>query len=296
MIDPGLGTLYALNVMIPINPRAVGRPNIAVAALASHPVSGMLYATDGTTLYEMNTADAQVVPIGPELDELPGAITDMVFDDSLAKVDYPALWALVDTSNRSELWAINLDRVMVVDPNAPRAERIGTVGIQNYGAIGLPCKLIPHSRWYTIDRASGQISTYDVSTAAMTAAIEDTYPFDTSSLTFVDAFGSVSVYSISSYGKLVRSKLDAEEDEAPHVVITDSELTNDAYSVAMHGDANLDGLIDVGERPEYGHYNYAVDTDAGTPNDGGPASNYPFNRRRLVEDTRCGTRRGHRLG
>lgn len=50
-------------------------------------------------------------------------------------------------------------------------------------------------------------------------------------------------------------------------------------------DYNLDGLLDLGEVRDLGTENYAIDLDPGTPNDGGDGSNYPFSRKRLVEDT-----------
>lgn len=51
-------------------------------------------------------------------------------------------------------------------------------------------------------------------------------------------------------------------------------------------DYNLDGLLDLGEIRDAGTENYAIDLDGGTQNDGGPQnSRYPFNRRRLTEDT-----------
>jgi len=57
-------------------------------------------------------------------------------------------------------------------------------------------------------------------------------------------------------------------------------------SAAMARDANLDGMIDLGERRDPGTENYAIDLSQGTQNDGGPdGSDYPFNRTRLVEDT-----------
>ncbi len=57
-------------------------------------------------------------------------------------------------------------------------------------------------------------------------------------------------------------------------------------SPAMKRDFNLDGLLDLGEIRDLGTENYAIDLDGGTPNDGGPqGSTYPFNRRRILEDT-----------
>ena len=50
-------------------------------------------------------------------------------------------------------------------------------------------------------------------------------------------------------------------------------------------DYNLDGLLDQGEVRDAGTENYAVDLYSTTDNDGGMGSAYPFNRRRLVEDT-----------
>ena len=50
-------------------------------------------------------------------------------------------------------------------------------------------------------------------------------------------------------------------------------------------DYNVDGLLDVGEVRRPGTENYAIDDDRSTINDGGPSTNYPFNRRRLTEDT-----------
>ena len=50
-------------------------------------------------------------------------------------------------------------------------------------------------------------------------------------------------------------------------------------------DFNLDGLMDQGEVRNAGTENYAIDLNAGSPNDGGGGSDYPFNRTRLVEDT-----------
>ncbi|MCP4250683.1 MAG: hypothetical protein GY778_26885, partial [bacterium] len=49
-------------------------------------------------------------------------------------------------------------------------------------------------------------------------------------------------------------------------------------------DFNLDGLLDQGEVRGANTENYVLDTDSNTVNDGGPASNYPFNRCRLTED------------
>lgn len=55
-------------------------------------------------------------------------------------------------------------------------------------------------------------------------------------------------------------------------------------SAAMKRDFNLDGLLDQGEVRNRGTENYSVDLDIGTTNDGGLATLYPFNRRRLTED------------
>ncbi len=48
-------------------------------------------------------------------------------------------------------------------------------------------------------------------------------------------------------------------------------------------DYNLDGMIDQGEVRPAGSANYSVDSVLGTPNDG-TNSDYPFNRRRMMED------------
>ncbi len=51
-------------------------------------------------------------------------------------------------------------------------------------------------------------------------------------------------------------------------------------------DYNLDGLLDLGEVRNAGTENYAIDLNSASPNDGGPSGSvYPFNRRRLTEDT-----------
>ncbi|MGD8453615.1 MAG: thrombospondin type 3 repeat-containing protein [Phycisphaerae bacterium] len=50
-------------------------------------------------------------------------------------------------------------------------------------------------------------------------------------------------------------------------------------------DYNLDGLLDLGEVRAAGTENYCIDLDAGTNNNGGDGSLYPFNRARLTEDT-----------
>ncbi len=50
-------------------------------------------------------------------------------------------------------------------------------------------------------------------------------------------------------------------------------------------DFNLDGLLDLGEVRAAGTENYAYDSDTSGPSDGGPSEAYPFNRRRLTEDT-----------
>lgn len=65
--------------------------------------------------------------------------------------------------------------------------------------------------------------------------------------------------------------------------------------VWYHRDTNLDGLMDLGERPgdagQYGipnatneYSNYGVDMNPGTPPNGGPEGEYPYSRRRLIED------------
>lgn len=68
--------------------------------------------------------------------------------------------------------------------------------------------------------------------------------------------------------------------------------------VIYHRDTNLDGMIDLGETPgdagvfgvpratEY--TNYGVDALPGTTPDGGPQSDYPFNRWRMMEDVVAG--------
>lgn len=64
--------------------------------------------------------------------------------------------------------------------------------------------------------------------------------------------------------------------------------------IQYHRDVNLDGLIDcgetVGDRGVFGipkqvvYDNYGVDPIPGTPPNGGPSSEYPWNRMRLLED------------
>lgn len=66
--------------------------------------------------------------------------------------------------------------------------------------------------------------------------------------------------------------------------------------VVYHRDTNLDGMIDLGETPgdagdfaqafsqRVDYSNYGVDTSPGTPPNGGPQGDYPFNRHRLLED------------
>jgi hypothetical protein len=49
-------------------------------------------------------------------------------------------------------------------------------------------------------------------------------------------------------------------------------------------DFNLDGLLDQGEIRDDGTENYSVDLNPGNSNNGGGGSDYPFSRRRLVED------------
>ncbi len=66
---------------------------------------------------------------------------------------------------------------------------------------------------------------------------------------------------------------------------SDSDCGLDEHCVRGFGfrDYNLDGMIDQGEcRPELSE-NYSVDSNPDTPNDG-THTDYPFNRRRLVED------------
>lgn len=78
-------------------------------------------------------------------------------------------------------------------------------------------------------------------------------------------------------------------------VPTDFDGDGIADFVAYHRDTNLDGLMDLGERPgdagEYGvpnasneYSNYGVDMNPGTPPNGGPDGEYPYSRRRLIED------------
>ncbi|HOW73601.1 MAG TPA: thrombospondin type 3 repeat-containing protein [Phycisphaerae bacterium] len=50
-------------------------------------------------------------------------------------------------------------------------------------------------------------------------------------------------------------------------------------------DYNLDGLLDQGSVRLAGTDNYAWDADPGNSNDGSPSEGYPFNRKRLTEDT-----------
>ncbi len=58
----------------------------------------------------------------------------------------------------------------------------------------------------------------------------------------------------------------------------------DAAPGVFKRDSNLDGLLDTGAARDVNTENYVYDSDPSTPNDGRPASRYPFNRQRLTED------------
>ena len=107
-------------------------------------------------------------------------------------------------------------------------------------------------------------------------------PFSVVALATESAVVNPSLYALNEWGEvylITMSGVGWQISAVPDVTFPPT-----GASPLLAGDRNLDGLLDMGEVRLAGTENYIMDAYSLTPNDGGPSSAYPFNRRRLTED------------
>ena len=181
-----------------------------------------------------------------------------------------------------ELWTIDRD--------TGAAEFVVEIGYPNQGGMGLAYDRGSASnpsdgRLLTIDLARWWLAEIDLDAPPfeynlIPVAGEDTMPFD----------DIIHTMTCNPAGDVCYAP-----DYADHLLGVDTG-SGETGVVGLFGystvrafvlkrDYNLDGLLDMGEVRDVDTENYCMDTQNATPNDGGPFSEYPFNRRRLTEDT-----------
>lgn len=187
-----------------------------------------------------------------------------------------------------ELWTIN--------PNTGAATYVAKVGYQGVTGLafgrrssGGPVPPFgPTNNLFVVDYAWGMLAYIDnadldtppIRILANPVAGPDTENFDPFIYTMAYVTSASACYAPDTTDHLIQATV---ADGATNTVGSFGYLENRTF--VFHRDYNLDGLIDMGEVRDANTENYIMDEFPGTPNDGGPGSQYPFNRRRLTEDT-----------
>ncbi len=256
---------------------------ILVTVLASHGDSEKLY---GTGTYH----DPAELPIPwPALFEVSATTGEATFIAYLASVAVPADMAYDPVAGT--LYAIfngsdDTTFLRAIDTATGQITSVVRLGQLTIGCMGLA---FAAPDLYTIDNAFDWAARIDLSIdptdpdAPYTLNLD---PLDPEALPFGFA---VQAMTFTTDGANWYAT-----DETDHFISIDaaSGAASDegslgfasARSHILRRDFNLDGLLDMGETREPNTENYAIDASGGTPEDGGPSSHYPFNRRRLTED------------
>ncbi len=284
--DSNSGVLYGTdigtNVLLDID-KDTGEPT-PIGSLGVSNVTALAYAEDLDILFGVRSdplflglVENQLLTINratgvaslvAEIPNLFFPIQDMEFGpDPLTGA--PTLLALVQTfGGTSELWRIN--------PGTGGATPLFTVGIITLGARGLA--MDPDTdTLYTVDQAFRMLSTIDPTDGTLTPVGDEVLEFSIEGMTFA----APDLLAVDGTDHLIAI--------SPGTGVVDLDRLFllgivSERAIALKRDFNLDGLIDLGEVRAIGTENYAIDTEDFTPNDGGPSTVYPFNRRRLTED------------
>ncbi len=291
-------TLYGVDTglrqLVTIDPAdaswtAVGDPmNTDVpplSALADHPTANKLYAVSAVwtgaeydnQLLEVNTDTGAATPRGSiwSMDGWWGFFP--VLDLAYKPTGNSKLYAIVGYPG--DQWSFPYSELWEINPNTREAQFIFELGIA--GSMGLA---YGGGSLYTVDTAFEWLAWIDLNAV----------PPEDYNLIPVNGFDTEAFdFMITALTHGAGTTLYAAEI-ADHLLSVDdgsgaaTELGSFGFSASrswvFKRDYNLDGLLDMGEVRDPNTENYIMDEYDVTPNDGGPLSMYPFNRRRLTED------------
>ncbi len=258
--------------------------DIRVTVLASHPTIGKLYGAGrsggGPALFEVNSGNGTATWIGNLGIGVP---LDMAYDPVSQ-----TLYAVVQ--QYSSVWNDQIWNLYTIDPSSGSTALVVRLGQVGSGVSGLAYDPADGGTFYVVDQAFEQLATIDLSIDPETAPPGGRLnlpPVDDTGLVFVFFEvralalepGQPRVFGVDETDRLFW--IDALDGFATFAGLLDFSASR---SQALKRDFNLDGLLDLGEVREIDTENYAFDESPLTPNDGGPFSRYPFNRRRMTED------------
>ncbi len=287
----GLGSAVEGITAISLGSQSVGSLDAPLYGVGREPSTGLYI------LVTINRTTGVAEKLG-EL-SLQASIADLAYGHVADPSGGPAvlgLYALVtDSTSTSRLY-----RLGTGPGSAGEMQLVTSLGVPLTGVEGLACDpglvAVPgDDKFYTIDLAFERLATIDFLAIppleynlvpVLDNNEEDiTVSFDVESLTLLPAETGI------PDGSLAEMFATGTSEELNWINLsTGRSKVLGAFGLAakrmmvFKRDFNLDGLLDLGEVRAADTENYALDVDGFTPNDGGPASTYPFNRRRLTED------------
>ncbi len=284
-IDIGLNDLVTISTSS-AEPTSIGLLGVSnIVAIAKSPTSpttlygARLVPETWNELYEINTNTGEATFVVPIWDvdnpTTSPSIQDLAYDD-----EEDILYAAVG------LWGIN-EELWTIDPATGAAEYFDDIGYM--GVMGLAFDRGVASnpndgRLLTIDLAYMWLAEIDLDAPPfeynlIPVAGEDTFPFSSIITSMTCDPVNDTCYAPDFTDHLI--SIDTGSG-MPEVVGMFGYCQIRAF--VMKRDYNLDGLLDMGEVRDPNTENYCMDTRDLTANDGGPHSEYPFNRRRMTED------------
>jgi len=172
------------------------------------------------------------------------------------------------------------DNLYIIDPGTGIAN---IVGLMDEPVYQLAFRAEFGGILYGITRSTNVLATVDIFTADVTPGnMAATLPPVQDLAPNVDQ-PAEQIYAIDSFNNVF--VINTQPPSAPPTIYGKVNINIVSGPSPIKRDFNLDGLLDLGECRALNTENYALDAFATTPNDGGPGSTYPFNRRRLTEDT-----------
>jgi len=290
-IGDGLGDAVEGISAIALGSQSLGDPNAPLYGVGTEPSTGMYILA---TINRTTGVAAKVAELSVQ-----SPVQDLAYGYVADPSGGPAVLSMCAVVN-DDVDSSNLYRISISPGTAGQMTYITRLGVLMAGVMGLACDaglttVSSDDVFYTIDVAQERLATIDFLAIPPTeynldpVLDEDENPIDV----------SFAVESLTLKPKLTGTP------EAPPAQLfatgTSEDLTwfdltsGDSKVVGTFGlaashlqtlkrDFNLDGLLDLGEVRGVDTENYVIDLDAGTANDGGPHSNYPYNRRRLTED------------
>ncbi len=181
-----------------------------------------------------------------------------------------------------QIFSVSLinDNLYIIDPGTGISN---IVGVMDDPVYQLAFRAEFGGILYGITRSMSQLATIDIFTADVTPGNMAAFlPFAQDLAPNIDQ-PAEQIYAIDPFNNVF--VINTQPTSAPPTIFGKLDINIVSGTSPIKRDFNLDGLVDMGECRAPNTENYALDMFPTTPNDGGPDSRYPFNRRRLTEDT-----------